>query len=58
MSVNLKLQAIQSVAMTLITVAAVALNLPISLVDFVFSTSQWQTITAVNWDAVTAQTWD
>jgi len=36
----------------------VALNLPISLVVFVFSTSQWQTITAVNWDAVTAQTWD
>jgi len=58
MSVNLKLPAIQSVAMTLITVAAVALNLPISLVDFVFSTSQWQTIIAVNWDAVTAQTWD
>jgi|DEB0MinimDraft_4_1074332.scaffolds.fasta_scaffold48431_2 hypothetical protein len=58
MSVNLKLPAIGSVAMTLITVAAVALNLPISLVDFVFSTSQWQTITAVNWDAVTAQTWD
>jgi hypothetical protein len=58
MSVNLKLPAIQSVAMTLITVAAVALNLPISLVDFVFSTSQWQTITVVNWDAVTAQTWD
>ena len=58
MSVNLKLPAIQSVAMTLITVAAVALNLPISLVDFVFSTSQWQTITAVNWEAVTAQTWD
>lgn len=58
MSVNLKLPAIESVAMTLITVAAVALNLPISLVDFVFSTSQWQTITAVNWDAVTAQTWD
>jgi hypothetical protein len=58
MSVNLKLPAIGSVAMTLITVAAVALNLPISLVDFVFSTSQWQTITAVNWDGVTAQTWD
>lgn len=56
-SVSLSKKDVSTAFLIKIDVSPVAFVLGGGVVPL-FSTTQWQTITAVNWDAVTAQTWD
>lgn len=57
MAVELTLPTISPQAMTLESVPSVALSFGDG-VGFIFSTTQWQNITASTWEAITSQNWD